>query len=135
MNVLHCISRIMSWKRIILFGLGGILVLISGCGLGTPVRHLSSDVCLVLPEKTSREQVQVYLGDPDQIQRPGSGAEVWIYMKVNRDLVRNMPLVGDSLGSQDYEVVTVTFDGELVSTCVYRQLSDEEFRQLGEVTD
>jgi hypothetical protein len=90
------------------------------------VRHLSSDVCLVLPESTTKTEVLSFLGEPDRKTVTEGSTETWIYYKKNEDLIRRLPLVGEKFGSLNYEMVTVSFAGNLVRTCVYRQLEPSE---------
>lgn len=103
-----------------------IVLFLGGCATATPVRHLSSDVCLVLPESTTKSEVLDFLGEPDKKTTNDSSPETWIYYKKNEDLVRKLPVVGERLGSLTYEMVTVTFVGDLVRTCIYRQLEPSE---------
>ena len=104
------------------------IFLLAGCStFSSPVRHLSSDVCLVMPESTTRQEVLSFLGEPDRRITTGDSLETWLYLKVNRSFTRKLPLVGDMVGSQDYETVTVTFTGDLVRTCIYRQFDEKEY--------
>lgn len=103
-----------------------IALFLGGCATATPVRHLSSDVCLVLPESTTKSEVLEFLGEPDKKTTADGSAETWIYYKKNEDLVRKLPVVGERFGSLNYEIVTVTFVGDLVRTCVYRQHEPSE---------
>lgn len=103
-----------------------IALFLGGCAATTPVRHLSSDVCLVLPESTTKSEVLKFLGEPDKKTTTDGPAETWIYFKKNENLVRKLPVVGERLGSLNHEIVTVTFIGDLVRTCVYRQLEPSE---------
>lgn len=66
------------------------------------------------------------MGEPDHKTTSDGSPEMWIYYKKNENLVRKLPLVGEKVGSLNYEVVTVTFAGNLVRTCVYRQLEANE---------
>lgn len=101
----------------------------AGCFAGAPVRHLSSDICLVTPNLTQKE-VLATLGPPDQRQK-GEQGEVWLYFEVKKSLLRKTPYVGEKLGSQDYDVVTITFAGETVATCLYRAYNEEELKKSG----
>jgi len=103
-----------------------IALFLGGCTTATPVRHLSSDVCLVLPESTTKSEVLDFLGEPDKKTTTDGSDETWIYYKKNEDLVRKLPVVGERLGSLNHEMVTVTFVGDLVRTCIYRQLGPSE---------
>ena len=95
------------------------------------VRHLASDVCLVTPEKTTKEQVLTYLGLPDEQYEMAEGGETWIYYDVKKSALRDTPYVGDKLGGKKYEMVKVTFMGDTVQTSAYRLLTEEEFQEGG----
>lgn len=115
------------WKNHLRYpGVLAVAFWLVGCATATPVRHLSSDVCLVLPESTTKSEVLAFMGEPDQKDATDAVTETWIYFKKNEDLLRKLPLVGAKLGSLNYEMVTVVFAGNLVRTCVYRQLEPNE---------
>lgn len=95
----------------------------------SPVRHLTSDVCL-MTKGTTRQDVVTYMGPPDQQMRDQFG-EIWIYYQVNKSILRKTPFIGDNLGKEDVDVVTVRFDGDVVATCAYRSLTSEEFNKSG----
>ena len=109
----------------VLFSMG-----MSGCAKKN-VRHLASDVCLVTPEKTTKEQVLTYLGLPDEQYEMAEGGETWIYYDVKKSALRDTPYVGDKLGDKKYEMVKVTFMGDTVQTSAYRLLTEEEFQEGG----
>lgn len=108
-----------------------ILLTIPGCFYSDPVRHLSSDVCLVIPSLSSKKQVLSYLGSPDQRQTSAEGEEVWLYYDVKKSTLRKTPYLGEKMGYENYDLVTVTFAGELVKTCIYRSVNEEEFKKTG----
>jgi len=93
------------------------------------VRHLASDVCLITPEVSTKEQVLTYLGQPDEQYEMVDGSETWFYHEAKKSLLNNTPYIGDRLGEKKYETVKVTFAGDIVQTCVYRSLSEEEFQE------
>ena len=94
------------------------------------VRHLASDVCLITPERTTKEQVLAYLGQPDEQYEMAEGGETWIYYDMKKTALRDTPYIGDKIGDKKYEMVKVKFGGgDIVQTCVYRLLSDEEFAE------
>ena len=95
------------------------------------VRYLASDVCLVEPEKTTKQEVLSYLGQPDEQYVEPTGEEVWVYFDEKKNLLSDTPYIGDKVGDQKFEMVTVTFDGDIVRTTVYRSMSEEEFKQYG----
>lgn len=83
-----------------------------------------------MPESTTRQEVISFLGEPDQKITNAEKSEVWLYLKVNKSFSKKLPLVGTKLGEQNYETVTVTFDGDLVKTCLYRQFDEVEFEKF-----
>ncbi len=94
-----------------------------------PVRHLASDICL-MTQGTSKKEVLTYMGSPDE-QRTDQQGELWIYYQVNKSLLRKTPYIGGNFGDENVDVVTIRFAGDLITTCVYRSLTDEEFRKSG----
>lgn len=105
-----------------------ITILALGCSASVTLRHLSSDVCLIIPESTTRNEVETFMGTPDRRIKDDSGEEIWIYIKKNESWGHKIPLLGEHVGNLNYEVVTVSFIGKQVRACVYRQLNVEEFR-------
>lgn len=106
---------------------------LAGCAKKS-VRHLASDVCLITPEVSTKEQVLTYLGQPDEQYEMADGTETWFYYEVRKSLLNNTPYVGDKIGDKKYETVKVTFTGEVVQTSLYRSMSEEEFQE-GRVTE
>ena len=102
----------------------------SGCFYSEPVRHLSSDICLITPNLTQKE-VLATLGPPDHKQQTGEQGEIWVYREVKKSFLRKAPYVGEKLGSENYDVVTITFVGDTVSTCFYRAYNEEEHKKSG----
>ena len=95
------------------------------------VRYLASDVCLVEPDKTTKQEVLSYLGQPDEQYVEPTGEEVWVYYDAKKNMLSNTPYIGDKVGDEKFEMVTVTFTGNIVRTSVYRSMSEEEFKQYG----
>lgn len=105
-------------------------LMLSGCGSRQQVRHLSSDVCLITPNLT-RQEVLNLLGQPDTKGTDKEQYEVWFYYQVKEDFLRKAPYMGDKIGTANYDLVTITFAGEQVRTCLYRALTEKEFRETG----
>jgi outer membrane protein assembly factor BamE (lipoprotein component of BamABCDE complex) len=103
---------------------------IAGCAKKN-VRHLASDVCLINPEKTTKEQVLTYLGQPDEQYEMAEGGETWFYYDAKKTALRKTPYIGNKIGEQKYETVKVVFQGDIVQTCLYRLLTEEEFEEGG----
>ena len=103
--------------------------ILSGCFYNEPVRHLASDICLISPNLTAQEVVTA-LGPPDA-KRQSELGEVWLYYEVKKSTLRKTPFLGPRLGSENYNVVTITFAGDRVHTCVYRAFDEEEMKASG----
>ena len=107
-----------------------LLLSLSGCFYREPVRHLASDICLVTPN-LSQQEVLAILGPPHYQKSSVAEGDTWVYYEVKKSLLRKTPYIGDKLGEEDYEVVTISFVEGQVRTCVYRALSKQEFKELG----
>ena len=105
-----------------------LILFLAGCHR-QPVRHLSSDACLLLPGNTTKQEVLSYLGTPDQRRMDPQQGEMWVYYEANKSFLRKTPLLGDNLGDEQYDVVVVTFQNDQVRTCVYRSFTEEQFKQ------
>jgi hypothetical protein len=119
-------------KRIIIAVALLLSLLLGGAGCAKKkVRHLVSDVCLVSPEKTTKEQVLTYLGQPDEQYEMADGGELWVYYDAKTTTLRKTPYIGDKLGEKKYETVKITFAGDIVQEVIYRSLTEEEFEEGG----
>jgi len=103
---------------------------IAGCAKKN-VRHLASDVCLVAPEKTTKQEVFKYLGQPDEEYKTADGNTLWVYYEVKKSLLRETPYLGEKIGEETYEVVKVSFTGDIVQSIVYRSMNEEDFKEGG----
>ena len=106
------------------------ITLATGCFYRSPVRHLASDVCLVTPDLT-RKDVVALLGPPDHQRVDPEQGEVWSYFEVKKSTLRKTPYIGEKFGLETYDLITITFAGDRVFTCLYRLLSEDEFQQTG----
>ena len=95
------------------------------------VRNLASDVCLVAPEKTTKQEVFNYLGQPDEEYKTADGNTLWIYYEVKKSMLRSTPYIGEKIGEEAYEVVKVSFIGDIVQSIVYRAMDEEDFKEEG----
>ena len=96
------------------------------------VRYLASDVCMISPEITTKQEVLSILGQPDEQYAEPTGEEVWMYYDAKTNLISDTPYIGDKVGDEQFEMVRVTFAGDIVRTSVYRSLSEEEYKQSGQ---
>ena len=97
---------------------------LAGCYI-KPVRHLASDAALLKVGESTREDVVIFLGEPDDQQVTGDGVEKWLYKDKNMTLLEKTPLVGEHIGSPEYKTVVVTLRNGIVAGCVYSS-SDED---------
>ena len=100
------------------------LSIFSGC-YTKPVRHLASDIALLQVGKSTREDVVVFLGEPDEQQELGEGVQKWLYREKNMSLLQKTPLVGSRIGAPEFNQVVVTLRNGVVSACDY-SYSDED---------
>jgi len=121
----------MNRKFLYLILFTGLLLLLTGCFRPKPVQHLAADACLITPKLSSRQDVINYLGEPAESQKQADGSEVWIYYQSNKSTLRKTPYVGGKLGSEEYDVLHITFNGDIVETCTYRSLTKKEFQNGG----
>jgi hypothetical protein len=103
---------------------------LAGCA-NKHVRHLASDVCLITPEQTTKAQVLTYLGQPDEQYEMADGSETWVYYDIKKSTLAETPYIGDRIGDKKYDMAKVTFGGDIVKTCLYRSLTEEEYKQGG----
>jgi hypothetical protein len=103
---------------------------LAGC-YRQPVRHLSSDVSLLQPGSTTKQEVLTYLGPPDQRRPDSREGEIWIYHQSKKSFLRKTPLVGRKVGRQQYDVAIITFRGEVVHASTYRSFDEQEFEEAG----
>ncbi|PLX46874.1 MAG: hypothetical protein C0613_15805 [Desulfobulbaceae bacterium] len=99
---------------------------LSGCSK-EPIRYLSSEACLVTPG-TSHADVLSYMGAPDIKEQTDTG-ETWIYIEEHKSLLKKTPVLKWFLGTTSYDLVYITFTGDVVTNCQYRAATEEEFQQ------
>ena len=120
-----------SKRSALLVSLLAVLILAVTACSNKQVRYLASDVCLVEPAKTTKQQVLSFLGQPDEQYVEPTGEEVWVYYDSKKSMISETPYIGDKIGEDKFEMVKVTFAGDIVRTCIYRSMSEEEFKQDG----
>ncbi len=106
-----------------------IIFVLTGCFRHEPVRHLAAEAALITPHQTTKQEVLSYLGEPEERQSVSENREVWIYYQADKSLLRKTPLVGNKMGNLEYDVLNVSFTGDVADNCVYRRLDEETFRQ------
>ena len=99
--------------------------LLSGCYI-TPVRHLAADIALVQVGQSTREDVLIFLGDPDDQKDLGSGAEKWLYTQKKKSGAEKAPLVGKYFGSPEINRVVITFTNGIVTDSTFSSMDKDE---------
>ena len=102
-----------------------VVVLLSGC-YTKPVRHLASDAALITAGQSSRQDVLRYLGEPNGHRSLSPGVDEYVYYEDRKDGVGRMPLVGDWIDPDGYEMILVTLDGDLVTSCEFRVFKEDD---------
>lgn len=100
-----------SFSRLIIFTF--LLLSLTGC-YNKPVRHLASDVVLIQTGTSTREDVIMYLGEPDDIQVAEPGVERWVYSDTRRNIQEGLPWVGKYFGEAERTTVAVTIKNNVV---------------------
>ena len=95
------------------------------------VRHLASDVSLVSPGTTKKQEVLNYLGQPDAEYTMDGGGVLWVYYEEKTGLLGNTPYIGKKFGKKTYEIVKVVFAGDDVQSIGYRTMREEDFDESG----
>ncbi len=107
---------------ILLFSIQGL----SGCS-SSPTRHLVSDVAMISAGNTSREEVLKLMGDPDSKRMLNADVEEWVYYEEKSATLEGTPLFDGVFDPEGYDMVLITFSGDIVKTCHYRGHDDDEF--------
>ncbi len=119
-------------KGLLLLLLFFLVIPVAGCSFHhEPVRHLASDAALIVPGQTTRQEVLAFLGEPDERRQAENGEQVWIYVQVTESFLRKTPYIGKRLGSEEYNVMNISFAGNIVTSCVYRLFNEEEYQPSG----
>ncbi len=92
---------------------------LSGCA-DHSVRHLSSDVSMIKDGRSTRSDVQTYLGEPDSKRMVSGGQEEWIYQEEQRSSIQNVYVIGGLFSGHGYSSIVITFEGDLVIASEYR---------------
>lgn len=98
----------------------------AGCS-GRPTRHLVSDVAMIQAGQSTREDVTTLMGEPDTKRMVGDQIEEWTYYEEDRSTLQGTPFVGEVFGADGYNMVIITFMGDIVKTCNYRGYNNDEF--------
>ncbi|MCI5222101.1 MAG: hypothetical protein D3924_05375 [Candidatus Electrothrix sp. AR4] len=92
--------------------------LLAGCS-SKPIRYLASDAALIKVGTSTRQDVLRYLGQPNSRRTLSPGIEEYVYYQARKGTFGRMPLVGDLIDPDSYEMILVTLDGDLVINCEF----------------
>jgi hypothetical protein len=106
-------------------------MLMTGCFYKQPVRHLTSEVSLVVPHQSTQKEIISFMGFPEKKRKISETEEEWLYFQTNKSLLRRTPLLGTKIGYEEYDVAIIRFSNAIVTSSQYRSLTQEEFKQLG----
>lgn len=99
---------------------------LSGCS-NKPIRHLSSDACLIA-QGTTKKDVLTYMGAPS-VKRQTDTGEQWVFIQEHKSALKKTPVLNWLFGTVTYDLVYITFSGDIVTNCQYRSATEEEFGQ------
>ncbi|MFH2123115.1 MAG: hypothetical protein ABIJ50_06505 [Pseudomonadota bacterium] len=102
------------------------LITLSGC-YNHPVRHLASDVGLIKPGETTRQEVISLLGDPDSTRMVSAATEEWTYYDEDKSLLQKTPVMGGAFSSKGYNSVVLLLNGDIVTSARYGSYDKDEF--------
>ncbi|SDO47639.1 hypothetical protein SAMN05660330_00339 [Desulforhopalus singaporensis] len=103
----------------------GMLLALSAC-YTKPVRHLGADVSLLSEGESTKEDVLIFLGDPDdQVQLDGNRVK-WLYLDKNMSLMEKTPFFGKYVGAPEITQVVVTFNNGVVESIDYSSSDQDE---------
>ncbi len=111
--------------RSTLFMLLFLFLFLGGCH-SKQVRHLASDASLIKPGVSTLQDVQRYLGEPDNRREVGPGVTEFVYYEDRAGMFGNMPLVGSMVGPSGYEMIVITLKNEMVTNCEFRTFSESD---------
>jgi len=107
-----------------------VVFLLTGCS-NSPVRHLASDASLITIGKSSRNDVLIYLGEPDSQRMVSADTEQWVYFEEKKSLFQKTPFVGKNFNPNGYGMIVITYKSDIVSDCRYSDYDKDEFGWAG----
>ena len=106
-------------------------LILAGCFHKAPISHIASDISLIIPNQTTKQEILSYMGYPAQKKAVSADEEEWLYYQANNSFLRKTPLVGGKLGQTQYDMAIIRFSDDVVTSSQFRDLTEEEFKQLG----
>ncbi len=110
-----------------------LLLSLSAC-YNKPVRHLASDASMIAPDKSTRQDVLLYLGEPDGHRLVSPGVEEFVYYEDKRGALNRTPIVNLITDPDGYEMIIVTLSGDLVTSCEFRSFDKNDLDKVNSYT-
>ena len=120
--------------RHILFLLFVVLFSLSGCSSTKQVRHLASDAVLIKPGQSTAKEVQKYLGEPNGRREVSPTVTEYVYYENRPGFLGNMPVLGSMVGPAGYEMIIVTFEKDMVTSCEFRNFNTSDRKWVEDFT-
>lgn len=116
-----------------LFMLCILLLLLGGCH-SKQVRHLASDAALIKPGQTTMAEVRKYLGEPSGRRAVSSDVSEIVYYEENPGFLGTMPVLGNLVGADGYEMIVITLHNDLVTECEFRTFNKNDHKWVEDFT-
>ena len=116
-----------------LFMLCILLLLLGGCH-SKQVRHLASDAALIKPGQTTMAEVRKYLGEPSGRRAVSSDISEIVYYEENPGFLGTMPVLGNLVGADGYEMIVITLHNDLVTECEFRTFNKNDHKWVEDFT-
>ncbi len=102
-------------------------LLLTGC-YNTPVKHLASDIALIKVGESTREDVLIFMGEPDEIIEHDNGVVQWLYRDQKDTFLERMPVVGNKMGTPEEIQAVVVFNGNIVKSREYTSSDEDDMK-------
>ena len=116
-----------------LFMLCILLLLLGGCH-SKQVRHLASDAALIKPGQTTMAEVRKYLGEPSGRRAVSADVSEIVYYEENPGFLGTMPVLGNLVGADGYEMIVITLRNDLVTDCEFRTFNKNDHKWVEDFT-
>ena len=116
-----------------LFMLCILLLLLGGCH-SKQVRHLASDAALIKPGQTTMAEVRKYLGEPSGRRAVSADVSEIVYYEENPGFLGTMPVLGNLVGADGYEMIVITLHNDLVTECEFRTFNKNDHKWVDDFT-
>jgi hypothetical protein len=110
-----------------------LLVFLGGC-YAKPIRHLASDASLIQPGVTTLAEVQRYLGEANGRRQVAPGVVELVFYEDRESPISHAPLIGRWIPPEGYEMLMVTMENDLVTSCELRVFREADKEWMDDFT-